>query len=310
MVAIFAIYTLCSLLIFFSCIRFLSSEPPIQTQPKLPPRNGRQAKPIADRIRRRVGPFHRPIITHQPSFSRFQCFLRFLEPPQFPSLRFMGMKAAILTNNSGLKSFSAKLGFSVLELDELLKTNELQDIVVLELLKLLGFQEGKVVDDNYFDLIFLHVGAGEKVDSNDQKEIDTEMEYVNGLVGEIMSQAQPGSDVGSRLHLSVVMSYGNVLEGDDSKYSVSKRADEKNSYLSELFPLQSYAMKGGSPRKDVRHHCPMLIAQWQHAVTRKDETQKFSFEDFKEHCGNLTIPADRFLHEIAFKLWKAPKYGA
>ncbi|KAL1353472.1 hypothetical protein HN51_017405 [Arachis hypogaea] len=231
-------------------------------------------------------------------------------PKQTLPDRFMGMKAAILTNNSGLKSFSAKLGFSVLELDELLKTNELQDIVVLELLKLLGFQEGKVVDDNYFDLIFLHVGAGEKVDSNDQKEIDTEMEYVNGLVGEIMSQAQPGSDVGSRLHLSVVMSYGNVLEGDDSKYSVSKRADEKNSYLSELFPLQSYAMKGGSPRKDVRHHCPMLIAQWQHAVTRKDETQKFSFEDFKEHCGNLTIPADRFLHEIAFKLWKAPKYGA
>lgn len=30
----------------------------------------------------------------------------------------------------------------------------------------------------------------------------------------------------------------------------------------------------------------------------------------KQHGGNLTIPADRFLHEIAFKLWKAPKYGA
>ncbi|MED6144468.1 hypothetical protein PIB30_015895 [Stylosanthes scabra] len=227
--------------------------------------------------------------------------------------RFMGMKAAILTNNSGLKSFSAKLGFSVLQLDELVKhrTNELEDnAVALELLKLLGFQEGKVVDDNYFDLVFLHVGAGEKVDSNGQNEIAIEMEYVNGLVGEIMSQAQPGSDVGSRLHLSVVISYGNVLDGDDSKYSVSTRAEEKNSYLSELFPLQSYTMKGGNPRKDVRHHSPMLIAQWQHAVTRKDQTQKFSFEDFKEHGGNLTIPADRFLHEIAFKLWKAPKYGA
>ena len=29
-----------------------------------------------------------------------------------------------------------------------------------------------------------------------------------------------------------------------------------------------------------------------------------------QHGGNLTIPADRLLHEIAFKLWKAPKYGA
>ncbi|KAK7276914.1 hypothetical protein RIF29_18063 [Crotalaria pallida] len=63
---------------------------------------------------------------------------------------------------------------------------------------------------------------------------------------------QPGSDIGSRLHLSVVLSYGNVLKDDDLKYSVTKRADKKNSYLSTLFPLQSYAMKGGIPRKDVR----------------------------------------------------------
>lgn len=26
--------------------------------------------------------------------------------------------------------------------------------------------------------------------------------------------------------------------------------------------------------------------------------------------GNLAILADRFLYEVAFKLWKAPKYGA
>ena len=31
-----------------------------------------------------------------------------------------------------------------------------------------------------------------------------------------------------------------------------KWVDEKNSHLSVLYPLQSYAMKGGIPRKDVR----------------------------------------------------------
>lgn len=31
---------------------------------------------------------------------------------------------------------------------------------------------------------------------------------------------------------------------------------------------------------------------------------------FVQHGGNLVIPADRFLHEVAFKVWKAPKYGA
>ncbi|XP_057427459.1 uncharacterized protein LOC130720779 [Lotus japonicus] len=216
--------------------------------------------------------------------------------------RFMGMKAAILTNHSGLKSFSSKLGFNVLQLDALAKDYDAglheNDVVALELLKLLGFQEGKVQDSNNFDLVFFHIGAGEK-----------NVEYINALVGGLMNQAQPGSDISSRLHLSLVMSYGKVSEDDESKFSVSKRADEK-SYLSLLYPLQSYAMKGGFPRKDVRLHSPMLIAQWQDAVTRKDNAERFYFQDFMEHGGNLTIPADRFLHEIAFKLWKAPKYGA
>lgn len=167
----------------------------------------------------------------------------------------MGMKAAILTNNSSLKSFSAERGFSVLQLDELVKdqTAELQDnVAAIELLKLLGFHEGKVQDNNRFDLVFFHIGAGEKVDSYEQKRIAADIEYINASVGGIMNQAQPGSDIGSRLHLSLVMSYGNVLEDDDSKYSLLKRVDEKNSYLSMLFPLQSYAMKGGIPLKDVR----------------------------------------------------------
>ncbi|XP_054819409.1 uncharacterized protein LOC129318590 [Prosopis cineraria] len=225
--------------------------------------------------------------------------------------RFMGMKAAILSNNSSLKSFSAKLGFHTLQLDELLRAHDADlqvNVEALELLKLLGFQEGEVVD-NQFDVVFFHIGAGEKVNSNESEVIAADVEYANALVSGIICQAQPGSDISSRLHLSVVLSFGNVLNDDDTKFSVSKSFDE-NSYLSKLFPSQSYTMKGETPRADVRHHSPMLIAQLRHGVTRKDNAEKFSFEDFKEHGGNLTIPADRFLHEVAFKLWKAPKYGA
>ncbi|KAL6544326.1 hypothetical protein OROGR_010823 [Orobanche gracilis] len=54
----------------------------------------------------------------------------------------------------------------------------------------------------------------------------------------------------------------------------------------------------------------MLLAQYQNAVTRVDMVKHFSFRDFLENSGNLVIPTDRFLHEVAFKLWKAPKYGA
>lgn len=31
-----------------------------------------------------------------------------------------------------------------------------------------------------------------------------------------------------------------------------------------------------------RHYCPMLVAQWQHAVTRKDLVDTLSFETLKK----------------------------
>lgn len=231
------------------------------------------------------------------------------------SERFMGMKAAIITNNPGLKSFGGKLGLTVFPFNDL-KGNEFSlsgsstDFVTFELLKLLGFQEGKTLETSQFDLVFVHVGAGERVNAEGHNTIANDVEYIDALVDGIMRIAQPGSEIGSRLHLSLVMSYGYVTEGDGRDLSILTSKDEMDPALSKLFPLQSYTMKGEKPRNDVRYHCPMLIAQWQYAVTRVDMAETFSFKDFKEHGGNLVIPADRFLHEVAFKLWKAPKYGA
>ncbi|XP_024460076.2 uncharacterized protein LOC7470705 isoform X4 [Populus trichocarpa] len=231
------------------------------------------------------------------------------------SERFMGMKAAIITNNPGLKAFGGKLGLTVFPFNDL-KGNEFSlsgsstDFVTFELLKLLGFQEGKTLETSQFDLVFVHVGAGERVNAEGHKTIAIDVEYIDALVDGIMRIAQPGSEIGSRLHLSLVMSYGYVTEGDGRDLSILTSKDEMDPALSKLFPLQSYTMKGEKPRNDIRYHCPMLISQWQYAVTRVDMAETFSFKDFKEHGGNLVIPADRFLHEVAFKLWKAPKYGA
>ncbi|XP_048133375.1 uncharacterized protein LOC115756756 isoform X2 [Rhodamnia argentea] len=226
------------------------------------------------------------------------------------SERFMGMKASIVTSNPSLRSFGNKLGINVLQFEELIDEKHSVaegpiDGVSCGLLKLLGFQEGKLMETGYFDLVFVHIGAGEA-----DKVINYGIESVNALVGSLMRVAQPGSEIGSRLHLSLVMSYGDVSKFDCSHLSTLVSKDNVDSHLLRLFPRQSYTMRGEKPREDVRHHCPMLIAQWQDAVTRRDMAEAFSFKEFKEHGGNLVIPADRFLHEIAFKLWKAPKYGA
>ncbi|GMI81396.1 hypothetical protein like AT5G11810 [Hibiscus trionum] len=231
------------------------------------------------------------------------------------SERFMGMKAAVLSNNSSLKSFGEKLGFNVLDVNGLLGNSNTPSVssvdnLASELLSLLGFQEGKIMESNQFDLVILHVGSGENLNVESGNATASDVEFMNALLGAIMCIAKPGSEIGSRLLLSLVMSYGLVSTADDPSLSILSTKDEKNPHLSVLFPKQSYTMRGESPRNDVRLHSPMLFAQYQYAVTRKDMVDTFSFEDFKERSGNLTIPADRMLHEVAFKLWKAPKYGA
>lgn len=221
--------------------------------------------------------------------------------------RFMGMKAALVTNSLGLKSLGATLGFTVLQLDDLTKNNHsVSEPPVDELLKLLGFQGSKAMDTSQFDLVFVHTGVGEK-----DRIIASDVEYINCLVGGIMKVAHLGSEIGSRLHCSVVMSYGAISKDDNNcSLSLLPLKDENSNGLSVLFPSQSYTVKEGKIRSNVRDYCPMLMAQWQEAVTRKDMAETFSFKCFKECGGNLAIPADRFLHELAFKLWKAPKYGA
>ncbi|XP_026451060.1 uncharacterized protein LOC113351257 [Papaver somniferum] len=143
--------------------------------------------------------------------------------------RFMGLKAAIVSTDSNVKSFGRSS----------------------ELLKLLGFEGGKTSETSEFDLVFVHV------------------DLINSLVGGILQIAQPGSEISSRLHLSVVMSYGTSVDNEDS---------------SLLFPRQSYTTTGLNML--CRHHSPMLITQWQEAVSRKDMAERFSFQDIKEHLNN------------------------
>jgi hypothetical protein len=173
------------------------------------------------------------------------------------NFRFMGMKAAIITNSPSLKSFGAKIGCNVLKFDDLMKNvcclAELPaNVVASKLLNLLGFKEGNTLEISEYDLVFVHIGDGEKVNAERNKAVADDTVYVNTLVGGVMQIAQPGSEISSRLHLSLVMSYGNVPEDDDPNLSVLIAKDEKNSDLSVLFPRQSYTLRGEKPRKDVR----------------------------------------------------------
>lgn len=144
------------------------------------------------------------------------------------------MRAALFTDHPSLTSFAVKLGFTVTGLS---KGSQ-------EVLSYLGFVEGKA-PESHFDVVFLHAGAGEKLDSD--------IEYVNNLVGDILQEAQCWLEIGSRLHLSVVMSYGKIAAGPDKHLSVLSPKCVENSNLSKLFPRQSYTLRGENPRDNVRY---------------------------------------------------------
>nr|GEX02398.1 BTB/POZ domain and ankyrin repeat-containing protein [Tanacetum cinerariifolium] len=149
------------------------------------------------------------------------------------SERFMGVKAALITENTSLKARGDKLGLSVLQSSELTNTSSSlvdtpANLVATELLNLLGFQEDKVLDTCQFDLVFLHVGSHEE-DSTSKY-----TDYINSLVGEIVSKAKPKSQIGSRLHLSVVLSFGDTSEDDESKFTISNKNGVIQSGFSSL----------------------------------------------------------------------------
>ncbi|MQM16931.1 hypothetical protein Taro_049894 [Colocasia esculenta] len=226
--------------------------------------------------------------------------------------RFMGLRAALFTAGTSIGSFARKVGFSVFEVDELIKksTSPVEYSMASELLNLLGFSGGKVSEKNDFDLVFLHIKAGQQLKAlKDKITINAGVDWLDKFIGELLGISPPGSEIAARLHVSLVLSYGDASENEDQKASISMLPIEESSDLSLLRPCQSYTMKGGKPLNDIRHHHPMLVAQWQEAVTRRDATKEFSHKEFQE-ARYLAILADRFLHEVAFKLWKAPKYGA
>ena len=84
----------------------------------------------------------------------------------------MGLRAALITICPNVTSFARDLGFSVLEIDELIaqsdpSTKHLQEVpgecaIASELLKLLGFSERRVLEKSEFDLVILRIKTSER----------------------------------------------------------------------------------------------------------------------------------------------------
>lgn len=213
----------------------------------------------------------------------------------FPSMadRFMSMKSTFVTNSKPALALSKRAGFGS---TNLLTEDEDPAATASKLLGLLGFTESSSPEN---ELVFLHL---------DGKKSGSEA-FLDSFIGCVQEESKEGSLAYGRLLFVVVLGYGDA-KGESSSVPSLREEVELPPALAALRPRQSYTMKAGKPVEGIREEYPLLAVYNQVAVTRRDEVQSFLLEDFKKRAGNLVMLADRFLYEVAFKLWKAPKYGA
>ncbi|KAI5072222.1 hypothetical protein GOP47_0012933 [Adiantum capillus-veneris] len=231
--------------------------------------------------------------------------------------RFMGMKAALITNSETIARLGESLGFTVTNGKVGLSFTE-QSIcdaapqlptfanVAPELLQLLGLSTSENSDN--FELVLLHVSGGSSDGASREY-----LNWIDAIIGEVRALMQPATKANDHLYLALVLSYATEaasqanLEGRELQ---SAHWHSLPTSIRSIRPQQTYKMKDGKPIDDVRDHHPMLVVHQMDGVTRRDLATSLGFEEFCKNGCNLTILADRFLHELAFKLWKAPKYGA
>lgn len=236
--------------------------------------------------------------------------------------RFMGMKAALITTSEQIADLGKNLGFVISNSEVKLgfadpfahTTLQLPNAasVASQLLGLLGLQATTSDDFNSFELVFLHVG-GELCMGKDERSRGY-LDWIDALFGEIKGLLKPGTKAYDHLYRSLVLGYGSEatteVNTNDSDSLCLEPVDWLPPNLKAFRPRQTYKMKDGKPVEGVREHHPLLVVHQMDGVTRRDSCASFSFQEFQKNGCNLTILADRFLHEVAFKLWKAPKYGA
>ena len=230
--------------------------------------------------------------------------VKFEKDSAFPSMaeRFMGVKSTFVTNSKAALALSKRAGFSVNSLEEFGVASD-ACATASKALGLLGFDKCMDMKDSLNELVFLHL------DAKSASSAESAAEFLNSLVECVQESSKEGSLAHGRLFLAVVLGYGDA-RGSGESVPTLRDGIALPSALAALRPRQSYTMKAGKPVEGIREEYPLLAVYNQVAVTRRDEVQHFMFEDFHKRTGNLAMLADRFLYEVAFKLWKAPKYGA
>ena len=80
----------------------------------------------------------------------------------------------------------------------------------------------------------------------------TDLNRLDKLVAAVMEAAPVRSAIATRIHVSVILSYGSATENKEEACLIINSSTETDSDLKLLRPRQSYTMKAGKTLDDVR----------------------------------------------------------
>lgn len=158
--------------------------------------------------------------------------------------------------------------------------------------------------DNSMDLLMLHLAPGSDASSAAEPSVQfadscARLEWVDALVQRLNQQPSARD---SLLLTLVLGSSGRVLPSEPPLLRPGSRSGG-------LRPRQSFELCRDEPVA-VRMQAPLLTAQRLPAVVRVDACRQLSLADCSQRGGAGAILAERLLPELAYKLGRAPKYGA
>ncbi|XBH97028.1 hypothetical protein VPH35_087322 [Triticum aestivum] len=189
------------------------------------------------------------------------------------SERFMGRRAAIVSNCPNVSSFAANLGFHVFGTEDFAAQSGSGSIskdtrIIDRAFTLLGFAEGNVQDVSEFDLVFVHAALENTTNKLGKLGMKTDLNRLDKLLASVMEAAPVGSIVAVCIHVSVILSYGSATGNKEETCLILNSSTETDSDLKLL------------------------------RVTRSDLAKEFSFEEF---IKSLCSTNSRFMDFVIFE---------
>eukprot|EP01023_Acetabularia_acetabulum_P064529 TRINITY_DN8366_c0_g3_i2.p1 TRINITY_DN8366_c0_g3~~TRINITY_DN8366_c0_g3_i2.p1 ORF type:complete len:354 (-),score=49.09 TRINITY_DN8366_c0_g3_i2:275-1336(-) len=242
--------------------------------------------------------------------------------------RFKGMKVSMVSHDENIVQIAKQVGceiysdfFGQNDVNYMFDPKKTSNYI----LKKLGIQENE--DQNLsdeIDILIFHLnqslGVAETPDSKLQwmdqiiRNLNMSQKFTSEVISILLLTSNESSSLGGAKKLlrkeKEIIQIGKPMQFKrKGQHSSSKIQGQNQDFLSIVRPAQSFEFLG-LDNVEVDDARAVLCVKKLAGVFRCDECSKIGFKECYDKGGDIAILIDRFLHEIAYKLARAPKYGA